>query len=205
MAIDDAKLAALRASHGPRVKALAAKGHDFAVRMPTQDEYRAFKKQLLDASLTVYASENLFRACCVHPGAEELDALFSKRRMMVGPLANALVDLAGGEGEAVTNRKGSEALLAKHGDEDAVVISHHGLDFVVRMPSREESIAFDKARADPKTRARATERLFLDCCLEPRGDALASALEAWPFVLDVCAADLLEACGARAEVEVKKA
>lgn len=94
--LDDKEIAALKEKHGvEELHRFTAGGFTVHVKAPGRGEWNKFKSSINDEKKKVAAGEVLFRTCCVHPGAEEVDAMLSKRPGLAERFASELVELAG--------------------------------------------------------------------------------------------------------------
>lgn len=95
--INDKTLAELKAKHPELELHHLVRGDvDVVVKSPGRGEWKKFRAEQSDDKKRPEALERLVRSCCVHPAAEELDAMLERRPAVAEVFGMQLMELAGG-------------------------------------------------------------------------------------------------------------
>lgn len=102
--INDEKLAELKKAHG-EIHITKGDGLEFAIRCPTAEECDRFDSELeKDRGKRLSEAYKLFRRCCVHPSAAEVDAIIERRPGLRPVLGGQALHVAGYTTELETEK-----------------------------------------------------------------------------------------------------
>ena len=101
MAIDDAKVQALKEKYGPRLSKLEFEDAVIVLRKPSRDEYQRFRADVSDEKKRAAAAGKLVKCLVVHPPEwSEVEAIFDEYPALEDQAANAALQMAGATKEA---------------------------------------------------------------------------------------------------------
>jgi hypothetical protein len=101
----DALLATLQSKHGKHLAWYADDQFVFVAKRPPRKDYLKFKADVGDEAKRIYATEDLCRACLVHPDAQAFDAALEEIPGIADKLGEQLVLLAVGGEQARVGKK----------------------------------------------------------------------------------------------------
>ena len=105
-----------------------------------------------------------------------------------------------GEHDTMIDPTIAAALKDKHGP-DLHVLSHDGVEIVVKRPGKAEYRRFRHMTLDERRKEDAAETFVRDCTVLPDAKALAAEFEVRPGLIDTFAGKLIELAGTAKECE----
>lgn len=174
------------------------------LRVPNLEQAAQLERDLKDRSTAGLASENLLRACIVHPAKKKLDELLAHKPVLIDVWYRQLRKEMGEDDKVEVSEVDDANLAAANPGRELKRLKTPTASLVVRVPSLSETREVRARGKDPARKDSAAEWLTRSSILLPDRDGLNAILDARPLLLDNLFEAVMNLAGADEELTVGK-